>query len=435
MQIWQLPIIDGAVPIVAYAIAVALFVIVLVRRWRRRPLLWAVVGAIVGAGLAVAAVAFVDNAHLFGSAPLPGFVVLWAAPGLAAAGFACGGMVGARVWRRVVSALAVVSVLLAAIIGVNAAFGLNPTLGTLLGVPTYAAIDLPAAPPTDGAAPAVPLSQSFVPPAGMPEKGSRGTQDIPATASGFRARPAGIYLPPAALVANAPALPLVVMMMGHPGNPDPTAISDVLDAFAARNHGLAPIVIVADQVGADISDTACADSAAYGRARTYITQDVVAWATAHLNIVRDPAYWTIAGYSNGGGCALSFGADYPGIWKNILDVSGEPFPGSEQVANITKTVFGGDGAAFEASKPVNILAAAPAGTYAGTTAVFTAGANDAAYIAHADGVAAAARKVGMTVTRYDIPGVGHTGDALKLGLVAGFTVLYPVLGLSVSGTG
>jgi len=83
---------------------------------------------------------------------------------------------------------------------------------------------------------------------------------------------------------------------------------------------------------------------------------------------------------------------------------------------------------------VNILAAAPAGTYAGITAVFTAGSADPAYMAHADTLAAAARKAGMAVTRYDIPGVGHTGDALKLGLVEGFTVLYPVLGLSVGQT-
>jgi hypothetical protein len=67
------------------------------------------------------------------------------------------------------------------------------------------------------------------------------------------------------------------------------------------------------------------------------------------------------------------------------------------------------------------------------TAVFTAGSADPAYMAHADTLAAAARTAGMAVTR-DIPGVGHTGDALKLGLVEGFTVLYPVLGLSVGQT-
>lgn len=432
MQIWQLPIIDGAVPIVAYAIALAFLAIVLVRRWGRRSLLWGTLGAIAGGAIGVVLVVVVDRLHLFGPAPLPVFVVQWVAGALAASGLALGAMVGARVWRRIVSVIAVLVFLVVAAVGVNAAFGLNPTLGTLFGISGYDPIDLPAAGPTAGAAPSVPLAQSFVPPAGMPAKGSRGVQVIPATASEFRARPAGIYLPPAALVPNAPALPLVIMMMGHPGNPDPTAVSDALDQFASRNHGLAPIVVVADQVGAAVSDTACADSATYGRARTYVTHDVVAWAKAHLNIIQDPAYWTIAGYSNGGGCAISFGADYPSLWKNILDISGEPFPGSEQIANITKRVFGGDARAFEASKPVNIMAAAPAGTYAGMKAVFTVGGNDPAYIAHVDTVASAAQKGGMTVTRSVIPGVGHTGDALKLGLLEGFGALYPVLGLSVA---
>ena len=54
------------------------------------------------------------------------------------------------------------------------------------------------------------------------------------------------------------------------------------------------------------------------------------------------------------------------------------------------------------------------------------------YKAFADEVGGEARKVGMTVTRYDVPGAGHTGDALKGGLAEGFTVLYPVLGLSAA---
>ena len=51
-------------------------------------------------------------------------------------------------------------------------------------------------------------------------------------------------------------------------------------------------------------------------------------------------------------------------------------------------------AAFEASKPVNILAAAAPGTYRGMTAVFTAGSADPSYMAAADSVAAAARAAG-----------------------------------------
>lgn len=429
MDAWQLPIMSGAVPLTVYALAVAFAVVVIVRRWRRRPLLWAIVGALIGAAIGATAFFVSTWTNAFGDA-LPDFVLPWAVGALAASGFALGGMVGARIWRRIVSAVAVLVFLVAAVIGVNAAFGLNPTLGSLFGLVDEPAVRLPPDPSGAAPAPGQPLYETWQPPAGMPTVGTRGSVGIPGTTSGFDARAAGIYLPPAALVKDAPALPLVIMMMGHPGNPDPTTISDVLDEFAAKNNGLAPIAIVADQLGADVNDTACADSTAYGNAKTYVTVDVVAWAKKNLNIIDDPAYWTIAGYSNGGGCAIAFGAEDPGTWKNILDVSGEPFPGSEQVENITQTIYDGSTARFEASKPVNIMKAAPPGAYEGMTAVFTAGALDPDYSASADMLAAEAKAVGMTVTRYEVPGQGHTGDIVELSLTEGFTVLYPVLGLS-----
>ncbi|WP_454118217.1 alpha/beta hydrolase [Microbacterium lacticum] len=429
MDPWQVPIAEGPAPVTVFALAVILLVVLVVRRWRRRPLAWALGGAAIGAVIGYGAYKIVNVTDVFGDA-VPTFVWHWTAAAFAAVGLALGSMVAARAWRRVVAGVGVIVFVLAGVVGVNMRFGLNPTLESLLGVAD--SIDLP--PDADGAgytgAPAQPLYTSWAPPADMPAVGSRGSQEIPATASGFDARPAGIYLPPAALVKDAPALPLVIMMMGHPGGPDPTVISTVLDGLAAQHGGLAPIVIVADQLGAAVADTACADSDAYGKARTYITVDVVDWAKKNLHIIDDPAYWTIAGYSNGGGCAATFGALRPDLWKNILSVSGEPFGGSEQVANITKTVYGGSTAAFEASKPVNIMAAAAPGTYAGMTAIFTAGAQDPAYIAAADSVAAEAKKVGMTVERYDVPGAGHTGDALKGGLTQGLSLLSPVLGLA-----
>ncbi len=280
------------------------------------------------------------------------------------------------VWRKIVAGFAIVWFLITAAVGINAAFGINPTLGSLFGVVASNPIDI-----GDGgdasAAPDQPIYQTWKPPADMPAQGTRGTQSIPGTVSGFTARDAGIYLPPAALGADAPALPLVVMMMGHPGNPDVTFIGDVLDQFAAQHDGLAPIVIVADQLGGDgTTDPACADSTAFGNAETYVTQDVVNWARANLRIIDDPRYWIVAGYSNGGGCAIKYGAKYPDVFKNIIDVSGEEYPGSEDPDDVTAAIYGGDSAAFDASKPIAIMQAAPAGSYSETTAVFTAGSED-----------------------------------------------------------
>lgn len=96
-----------------------------------------------------------------------------------------------------------------------------------------------------------------------------------------------------------------------------------------------------------------------------------------------------------------------------MDISGEPFPGSEQVDNVTQTIYGGNTAAFEASTPVNIFAANP-GAYAGMTAAFTAGGDDPDYEQAAETVSP--RAAGMAVTYDVIPGAGHTGDALTAGL-------------------
>jgi enterochelin esterase-like enzyme len=311
-------------------------------------------------------------------------------------------------------------------IGINAFYGLNPTLGSVLGIAAENPIVIPTPAPTQ--TDAGPLYRTWTAPAGMPATGQQGTQVIPPTESGFDARPAGIYLPPAALVDGAPALPLVILMMGYPGNPDQSYIAAILDQFAAQNAGLAPIVVVADQIG-NGGDPACADSAAFGNAETYIKTDVVNWAKENLNIIQDPRYWVIAGYSNGGGCAIKYGAQEPDVFKNILDISGEEFPGSEDVDAVVAQIYGGDSAAFEESKPVNILSA-NAGQYEGVTAVFTVGENDPGFIPAAAAVSNAAIAAGMSVTVYTVPGAGHVVDALNGGLQEGFSVLYPVLGLS-----
>lgn len=427
MSLLDIPIVDGPVPWIVYGVAVALAVILLIRTPTARWMLTAAIGVLGGAVIAAAIYLIANATDAFGSA-LPLEVCFWAMAAFAGMGLAVVSLWQNPVWRKIVAVVAIVWFAITGVIGVNAFYGLNPTLGSLFG----AAGDNPIAIPTNSASPtgpSGPLYETWTPPADMPAKGTQGTQSIPATTSGFAARDAGIYLPPAALVKDPPRLPLVIMMMGYPGNPDPSYIGDVLDTFAAENKGLAPIVIVADQIGSG-GDPACADSKAYGDAESYITKDVVTWAKANLNIIDDPKSWVIAGYSNGGGCAIKYGALEPTAWKNILDISGEEFPGSEDPASVTQQIYGGDQAAFEASKPINIMKAAKPGSYDGVTVVFTVGGADPDFIPAAKAVSAEAQAAGMKTTYYEVPGAGHVVDGLNGGLTEGFTVLYPVLGLS-----
>jgi enterochelin esterase-like enzyme len=360
-------------------------------------------------------------------------VALWAVATFAGVSLAIVNLWRSRWWRKTIAGIAIPVLLIAGTLGINASFGLDPTVGAMFGVTTEKPIQLaakPTAPPASSTTAPVsqPLWLSWQPPADMPKVGRAGAQVIPTPASGFHSRPAGIYLPPAALVPNPPTLPLVILMMGQPGNPDPQYVQRVLDPFAAAHHGLAPIVIVADQLGNPAIDPACSDSQKYGNAETFIARDVVAWARTHLNVSTSPKGWTIAGYSNGGACALTFAAKYPGIWGNLLDISGEEFPGADHEASALRDIFHGNQAAYNAQKPANILATTK---LADTAGVFTVGSDDGVYVGHVKNSYELAKRANVTSTYYEVPNGGHVLGALLGGLAKGFEVLSPRLELSM----
>ena len=426
--ILDLPIIDGPVPWIVYALALVFALYLLIRKPSVGWVITAALGIVVGAAIGLGVFVWGKLTGGLGD-PLLDAVMWWGMATLGAIGLAVVNLWRSRWWRKLIAVIGILVFAVAGTIGVNGAYGLDPTVGDLIGVVGGKPIVKPTPHPTDGA-PTQPIYQTWKPPADMPKQGETGSQPIPGTVSGFQARDAGIYLPPAALVKNAPALPLMILMMGYPGSPDPRYVSGVANTYAAQHEGLAPIVIVADQLGSSGNDPACADSKAYGNAETYIKTDVVNWAKKNLNIIEDPRWWIIAGYSNGGGCAVKYLAQEPTVFKNLIDISGEVFPGSEDPGSVTDTIYGGSAAAFNAVKPINIMQAAPKGTYDGITAFFSAGQLDPQFQGEATQVSNAAKAVGMNVTYTVIPGVGHVGDNVPDALTDAFALFYPVLGLS-----
>ena len=458
----RVQIIDGPVPVVAYALAAVGLAVTLLWRPTRRSLLGALLGAVAGVLVAVGLWAVcIRWLNLFGVGLGLAIYALLAAT-LAGAGVAVAALFrrgkprgvqarrsypdaspeadarpgraarGGDLARRVVAAVTVVAVMAAGTLAINAVFGLNRTLGNLLNIVVEDPLALPEASASDTSAEdaaAQRLWSTWTAPADMPAKGTTGTVAIPNTASGFNARNAGVYLPPAALTASPPKLPVVLMMMGHPGNPDPGPIGQVMDAYAANHNGLAPIVVVVDQVGVDVQDTGCVDSP-LGKVRTYLLDDVVPWMRSNLNVLSDPRFWTIAGYSSGGQCAISLGAEHPEVFRGVVSVSGEEFPGSTNPDATLKQLFGGDAALFEQAKPLTILAHTH---LPDSTAVFTAAKDDPVFLAVARKLAAAAEKAGMASYLRELPKGGHTGPGFYGGLFAGFAVMYPVWGLSEPG--
>jgi enterochelin esterase-like enzyme len=427
---WSIGVIDGPLPITVWALTAVGALVLLVRRWTLRWTLRLVIAVLIGAIIGIGAVLFLDVTDLIGT-KTPGVTAWWAAGCFALAGIGIVSLWDSAVWRKVVAALVIALSLLSATLGINAGFGIDRTIGNMFGVSGLDAIGQlggPTASPTATG----PLSATWTPPADMPATGKvgvlSGDNAIPSSA-GFVPRDASIYLPPAAQVADPPALPLVVMMMGQPGNPDPSFIAAALDQLAAQHDGLAPIVIVADQLGDPNQDPVCTDSARYGGVATYVNQDIPAYAKAKLNILHDPKYWTIAGFSNGGACAFTWAAQHPEIWGNVVSISGDEVPGADQPDPAVNDVYGGDRSAFEANFPSAWIARNP-GAYAGHVAVFTAGQNDPVFGPGAQRAADLATSAGFSTTYYTVPGAGHDGQALAGGLLKAFQVLYPALGLS-----
>jgi enterochelin esterase-like enzyme len=413
-------------PIVA-ALALLACVVVLLAP-PRRVIATAIVGVV--AGGAMFGVALVLSAMNAFDGPLPWPAPLWAAGAAAGAAVGLVGIVRRPWWRRVLGVAAILLSLLAGGLGVNRAYGITHNLAAILGVQAAADAVLPGQ--ASGSDDLATLYETWKPPADMPAQGTigalNGDDRIPS--GQFAPRDAALYLPPAALVADPPKLPLLVFMMGQPGSPDPTNLAKALDAFAAAHQGLAPIAIVADQLGSRDKDPACGDSTMYGAVSTYFNELIPQWAPANLNISTDHRYWILGGYSNGGSCAVTWAAQHPDVWGQLWDISGNEFPGSEHVDETVKDVFGGDAAAFAAAKPAAIMAAAPAGTYDGHTAVFTWGGADTTFGPGQQRNADAAKAAGFDVVTHVFDGEGHTGAVLDDGLAAAVAAIAPVVGLA-----
>ena len=434
VAILTVQIMDGPVPVVVYGLAALAIVVLIWRRPSRKIVARIAVGVILGAAVAPALLWHFRSDPTFG-VYVGKTISLFVVAALSASGLAVASFWGSEWWRKIIAGFAIVLAVTSATVGINAWFGLDPTVADLLGLSVPTGIRLPPATgdsaagsgSTTGDGSTAPLWTHWVPPVGMPSQGKIGSVSIPNTLSGFKARPAQVYLPPAALVANAPRLPIVIFMMGQPGNPDVTFAAQILDKLAAKHHGLAPIVIAADQIGNPSDDTLCQNTALFGNSETYITRDVVNWARTHLHVLGDPAHWTVAGYSNGGECAAYFGAKYPQIWGNVLDISGEGYAGSEEPKVTVNRYFHGNWHAYERTWPVTILSTH---TYPDSWGVFTVSSDDLLFRLQATSVARSAGAAGWKSTFFEVPDGGHGGAALTGGLDEGFKVLFPRWGLS-----
>ncbi|MFJ3959255.1 alpha/beta hydrolase [Arthrobacter sp. NPDC090010] len=435
MTFWK-PILDTTIIepkfLMMWSIVSALVLVYLIfkkrkARWFLTAAIALFAGIVIGLGI-LWYIVYVDNT--FGEPLLPD-VWFWFPAALGAILLAVVNLRGGRWWRPIVSVLSVLVFLVTAAFQINAAYGLNPTLASLLNINTDNTVHF--APRKDWRTEPAnePLYKSWTPPKYLAKYGAKGKTptQIPNTHSGFPARWSGLYLPPAALVHNPPRLPFVIMMNGQPGSPTAQIIGNVADSMAVKHHGLAPIILVVDQLGDPTQDPMCLNSP-LGNVETYVMKDVLPWARANLPILQDRKYWTFMGYSNGGTCASYFANKYPQDFGSYVSISGEEFQGSDKAAQTLANFFNGDQAAYDAVKPRNIMVAH--GKYHDMFALYTAGSKDLFYTNAAKRSIATAHQEGIQTEFYSVPGAGHVGNALAGGLFKAFAVMYPRWGLSPS---
>ena len=243
----------GPVPLVISIMGVAAFAVLLAHRRRR----WwtTVVPLLVGGAVTVAAgVGWIVNGwwRPFPD-PLPPRVLTWGAVAFLALGLSVTTWSTAGRRARALAVPLLVPALLLPAMKINAFYGYYPTVRAALGIADADAVDLAELPvvPAVPAGGGQPLSQTWQPPPDQPPAGRVARVDIPGTVSGFRSRPASVYLPPAYLSAQRrPLLPVLVLIAGQPGSPQDWLVAgkltEVMNRFAAVHRGLAPVVVLPD---------------------------------------------------------------------------------------------------------------------------------------------------------------------------------------------
>lgn len=363
--------------------------------------------------------------------PLPMVVPVWF--GLTVAALSLAVLRPSRWPTRVVALLAAGVVALSGAAQVNEHFGAYPTVRAALGVALPNQIDFSQIPgPTPRlvvAPPGMPLAQTWTEQAGQRGAGAVSTASIPGTTSGFSARPAWIYLPPAYLSTPRAQLPVLVLVSGQPGTPrdwfDGGKLGHVMDTFAAAHHGLAPVVVVADQLGSQLAHPLCMDSQ-LGNTFSYLSVDVPAWIRSHLQVDPNPRHWAVGGYSAGGTCALQLAVNAPTAYPTFVDVSGQDEPTLGTRSRTVAALFGGDTTAFTSVNPLDVLTTR---RFPDTFGFVVVGHDDATYRPQAQTVVTATRAAGMHIEYLELPG-GHSWNVWGPGLAGSLPWLARRTGLT-----
>jgi enterochelin esterase-like enzyme len=405
------PLLSGAIPraVQIAGVLAATWLLVRIAMAPHRPVVKMIAGsAYVAVAVTVTLVGdeLARNVWLLFPDRIPAAVLLWAA--VAVFTLCLAASLAAAADRWAVSAgvvVATATVLVACANQVNAVFGAYPTPRDALGISRPDEVALPALPRRVlDRSTITSLERSWTPPKDLPPRGKLTSADIPGATSGFVARRAKIYLPPAYFGDITPRLPVLVLLIGQPGSPQDWIgagkLVRTMDNFARAHRGLTPIVVVPDPTGGPLRNPLCVNSA-LGNVDTYLAVDVPAWIKSHLTVDPRPTSWSVAGASYGGTCALQLGTNHPEVYPTFIDIAGaaEPTLGDRQ--RTVAEIFGGDEAAYRRINPLDLLKTR---RYPHSAAAIVVGTADGDTRGDATQVQQAATAAGMDSHLTELPG-------------------------------
>ncbi|MGO4384829.1 alpha/beta hydrolase [Specibacter sp. RAF43] len=447
---------SGPLPATALGLGALALAFLLIRR-SRRWWLYALVTGIASAGAAMAAGWAVIHVWYWWPEDLPATVLVCAGAalwglvlGLTTAVLGPGGPArpgaglrhlsrgterrpaGAVPWARRVTAVgAAVTIVAVSALAINIYFGEYPTVGSLLRGEPALARGIPHYLQKKDADRfrVLPVKDGWVAPKGMQSAGEFRSVHIPGIVSGFRARDAVVYLPPAYFTAHRPVLPVVVLVSGQPGSPENWLqsghVDQALAGYAHAHAGLAPVVLMPDPNGSQEANTMCMNSA-LGRADTYMAVDVPRWITATLNVDTNHDHWAVAGFSYGATCAMQMVTRHPDVYRSFAAIAPEREPALTASRAVTiQRAFHGNAAAFNAQVPLTLMEHR---SYPLVQGWFATGDQDAVFTGNAMVLEAAGRRAGMTLFRSTFPG-GHSWIMVTEALPSAFSFLGARLGL------
>lgn len=318
-------------------------------------------------------------------------------------------------------------------VAANNYYRIFPTLTAVSSLFNRQAIDKYSKPNVPKSDNRVVLEQYFKPLDGQSEKGSLLELAIPASNNNYQPRIGYLYLPPA--LSNNPQLklPVIILLHGQPGSPADwrnNNIAGLMDDFAAKHKGLAPIVAMVDVTGTHDQDTECVDSP-LGAVETYLTHDVPAYLKQHTQVSTDPNQWAIGGYSMGGTCGNIVALRNPQIYGNFMNISGEVDPShGDKHSQTLKVLFNDSVDNLAAHSPSRILESHSTFPYPMKAWFFIGADEPKSMINEMQQHYELSKRVGITTQMVTKPG-GHTFEVWHEGYIEGLRWLSNQMGLTL----